>query len=102
MALANIPQTLTCYRLELEHFGNAGRWGAALQLLSELKKAGLTPDAKVRAAVRCGIIFRIFSFEWTPFRSFLEFFFRPVPYSRRLRSTYIPSREEGWKAVWLR
>lgn len=45
--MANIPQTLTCYRLELEHFGNAGRWGAALRLLSELKEAGLTPDAKV-------------------------------------------------------
>lgn len=47
MALAGIPQTLTCYRLELEHFGNSGRWGAALRLLSELKAAGLTPDAKV-------------------------------------------------------
>eukprot|EP00752_Nemacystus_decipiens_P017812 g15970.t1 len=47
MTLTNIPQTLTCYRLELEHFGNGGRWGAALRLLSELKEAGLTPDAKV-------------------------------------------------------
>lgn len=50
MALAGVPQTLRCYRLELEHFGNAGRWGPALRLLAELKEAGLTPDAKVREA----------------------------------------------------
>lgn len=42
-----MPHTLACYRLELEHFGNSGKWSQALKLLSEMKSAGLTPDAKV-------------------------------------------------------
>lgn len=47
MLTAGVPQTLNCYRLQLEHFGNSGQWQAALDLLSELKAAGLTPDAKI-------------------------------------------------------
>lgn len=47
MVTAGVPQTLNCYRLELAHFGNSGQWRAALDLLSELKQAGLTPDAKI-------------------------------------------------------
>lgn len=75
MALANIPRTLKCYRLELEHFGNAGRWSAALRLLSDLKEDGLTPDAKVRGghrAVSVFVCFSMISFVW---EGYFRFFF---------------------------